>query len=171
MKNLSIYTQKLTIGITIFLTLSILTITIISDSLNSYAQNQGIEFYSLDSMPDGMNSLEPLIANWWNWWEIILRVWPIIGRNVLRAMAGSIGNNSIVFLADPALAVENNVNARNQECVISSNQLLYLTIYPGECSTGSKPHEGEYPETKSTADLLQCAQDSNKSDQENAGQD
>jgi len=37
-----------------------------------------------------------------------------------------------------------------------------LTVYPGECSTGSKPHEGEYPETKSTPDLLKCAQDANK---------
>ena len=26
---------------------------------------------------------------------------------------------------------------------------LYPTVYAGECSTGSKPHEGEYPDTKS----------------------
>jgi len=162
MKKLSIYTHQLTIGITIFVTLSILTITIISDSMDSYAENRGIEFYSLDSMPVGMNSLEPLIANWWNWWEdhpaSMANNWP----ECFKGDGGIIGNNSIVFLADPALAVESNVNSRNQECTISSNQLLYLTVYPGECSTGSKPHEGEYPETKSTADLLQCAQDSNK---------
>jgi hypothetical protein len=54
------------------------------------------------------------------------------------------------------------VNARNQKCEISSSQLLYLTVYSGECSTGSKPHEGEYPDTKSPADLLNCAQDANK---------
>ena len=38
----------------------------------------------------------------------------------------------------------------------------YSTVYSGECSTGSKPHEGEYPDTKSPADLLNCAQDANK---------
>jgi len=54
------------------------------------------------------------------------------------------------------------VNARAQKCEIASNQLLYLTVYPAECSTGSKPHEDEYPDTKSPADLLKCAQDSNK---------
>ncbi len=68
----------------------------------------------------------------------------------------------MVFLGDPANAVQKNVNSRNQKCTISANQLLYLTVYPGECSTGSKPHEGEYPETKSTPDLLKCAQDANK---------
>ena len=54
------------------------------------------------------------------------------------------------------------MNARAQKCEIASNQLPYLTVYPAECSTGSKPHEGEYPDTKSPADLLKCAQDSNK---------
>ena len=39
---------------------------------------------------------------------------------------------------------------------------LYLTVYAGECSTGSKPHEGEYPDTKSPSDLLSCVQDANK---------
>jgi hypothetical protein len=60
------------------------------------------------------------------------------------------------------LRCKKNVDSRNQKCEISSSQLLYLTIYPGECSTGSKPHEGEYPDTKSPADLLNCAQDSNR---------
>ena len=50
----------------------------------------------------------------------------------------------------------------NQKCEISSNQFLYLTVYTGECSTGLKPHEGEFPDTKSPTDLLNCAQDSNK---------
>jgi hypothetical protein len=40
--------------------------------------------------------------------------------------------------------------------------LLYLIVYPGECSTGSKPHEGELPDIKDPAGLLSCAQDSNK---------
>ena len=66
------------------------------------------------------------------------------------------GNNQlVVFLGDPASAVEKNVNARNQKCTISANQLLYLTVYSGECS------EGEFP-GYSTADLLKCGQDSNK---------
>lgn len=67
-----------------------------------------------------------------------------------------------MFLGNPAFAVDKNVNARNQNCEIPSNQLIYLTVYPGECSTGSKPHEGEYPDTKNPADLLKCAQDSNR---------
>ena len=53
------------------------------------------------------------------------------------------------------------MNASNQICEISPNQLLYLTVYAGECATGSKPHEGEFPETKNPADLLACAKDSN----------
>jgi hypothetical protein len=35
-------------------------------------------------------------------------------------------------------------------------------VYTGECSTGVRPHEGEFPDTKNPADLLKCAQDSNK---------
>jgi hypothetical protein len=85
--------------------------------------------------------------------------WP----QCVKGDGGTIGNNqSIVFLANPAIGVEKNPNARNQKCEITSKQLLYLTVYPGECSTGSKPHEGEYPDTKSPTDLLACAQDSNK---------
>ena len=64
-------------------------------------------------------------------------------------------NQSVVFLGDPASAVENNVNARNQKCEISSNQAIYLTVYAGGCS------KGEYPD-KSVPDLLKCAQDTNK---------
>ncbi|MGC2426084.1 MAG: hypothetical protein WA421_03540 [Nitrososphaeraceae archaeon] len=48
---------------------------------------------------------------------------------------------------------------------LSSNQLLYLIVYPGECSTifhTGKPNEGEFLELKSIADLLNCAQDLNK---------
>jgi hypothetical protein len=67
-----------------------------------------------------------------------------------------------VFLGNPAFAVDKSVNARNQKCEISSNQLIYLTVYPGECSSGSKPHEGEFPDMKNPADLLNCAQDTNR---------
>ena len=75
---------------------------------------------------------------------------------MLKGNGGVIGNNqSVVFLGDPASAVENNVNARNQKCEISSNQAIYLTVYAGGCS------KGEYPD-KSVPDLLKCAQDTNK---------
>ncbi len=163
MKKLSFYNIGFTIRAAISLTiLSIAIIIITNDPSSSYADNQGIDFYSLNSMPDGMKSLEPLIENWWNWWEDhpagMANNWP----ECFKGDGGLTDNNkSIVFLADPALAVESNVNARNQKCEISSNQLLYLTVYPGECSTGSKPHEGEYPELKRPEDLLKCAQDSN----------
>ena len=50
------------------------------------------------------------------------------------------------------------MNATRQKCEISSTQPVYLTIYAGSCSTGSKPHEGEYPVMKSPTDRLNCAQ-------------
>jgi hypothetical protein len=85
--------------------------------------------------------------------------WP----QCIKGDGGNISNNqSLVFFGNPAQAVDKNVNARNQKCEISSDQLIYLTVYPGECSTGVKPHEGEFPDTKNPADLLKCAQDSNK---------
>jgi hypothetical protein len=162
----SLYSIRLDIRKMIFLTLLMTTILIIassSPSKNLYAIPSGIDFYSPNSPPAGVKSLEPLIAKWWNW-EVTIPItvnenWP----QCLKGDGGVIGNNqSVVFLGNPFFAVEKNVNARNQKCEISSNQLLYLTVYPGECSTGSKPHEGEYPDTKSPADLLNCAQDANK---------
>jgi hypothetical protein len=138
------------------------SILIIGNTSKLYANPSGIDFYSPSSLPPGIKSLEPLIADWWNFWEdhpaATASNWP-------ECLKGDIitGNNqSVVFLADAAHAVETNVNSRNQKCEITSKQLLYLTVYPGECSTGTKPHEGEYPDTKNPADLLNCAQDSNK---------
>ena len=54
-----------------------------------YAIPSGIDFYSPNSTPDGVKSLEPLIAKWWNWWEIILQAWMKIGLNVLKEMVDS----------------------------------------------------------------------------------
>ncbi|HZE78491.1 MAG TPA: hypothetical protein VE089_08085 [Nitrososphaeraceae archaeon] len=147
----------------IFATLLMTTVIIVSNPSKLNATASGIDFYSPNSPPAGVKSLEPLIAKWWNWWEdhpaTTATNWP----ECLKGDGGIAGNNqSIVFLGDPAAAVQKNVNSRSQNCQISSNQLLYLTVYPGECSTGSKPHEGEYPDTKSPADLLSCAQDANK---------
>ena len=94
---------------------------------------------------------------------IIVSIITIILLRFTERNGGSVGNNqSIVFLGNPAFAVDKNVNSRNQKCEISSNQLIYLTVYPGECSTGGKPHEGEFPDMKNPADLLNCAQDSNR---------
>ncbi len=150
----------------IFLTLLMTTILIItsnSPSKNLYASPAGIDFYSPNSPPAGLKSLEPLIAKWWNWRVSIPSTTATNWPECLKGDGGVIGNNqSVVFLGDPATAVPTNVNARNQNCEISSNQLLYLTVYSGECSTGSKPNEGEYPDKKSPAALLDCAIDSNR---------
>jgi hypothetical protein len=165
MHPLSLYSIRLDIRNVIFLTLLMTTILIIASSTSKklYASESGIDFYSPSSPPPGVTSLEPLIAKWWNWWNAIpantATNWP----ECIKADGGTIGNNqSVVFIGNGAFAVEKNLNARNQKCEISSSQLVYLTVYPGECSTGSKPHEGEFPDTKSPADLLSCAQDSNK---------
>jgi hypothetical protein len=138
-------------------------IIIVSSPLGLYATTSGIGFYSPDSPPPGVKSLEDLIGDWWN-----KRVaqdpktansWP----ECFKEEGGMIGNNqSVVFVGDPVTALPVNKNATNQRCEISSDQLLYLTVYAGECSTGSRPGEGEYPDTKSPAALLDCAKDSNK---------
>ena len=138
-----------------------ITIVIFSNPAKIYASTS-VEFYSPSSPPAGVKSLEPLIAKWWNWWLTVpadtATNWP----QCIKGDGGNMSNNqSLVFFGNPAQAVDKNVNARNQKCEISSDQLIYLTVYPGECSTGSKPHEGEFPDTKNPADLLKCAQDSN----------
>jgi hypothetical protein len=140
-----------------------ISIIILANPSKIYASSS-IGFYSPNSPPSGVNSLEPLIAKWWNWWTAIPSATALNWPQCIKGDGGNIGNNNqpIVFLGNPAQAVDKNVNARNQKCEISSNQLIYLTVYPGECSTGSKPHEGEFPDTKNPADLLKCAQDSNK---------
>jgi len=145
-----------------FLALLTTSILIISP-LRIYASPSGIDFYSPSTPPAGLKSLEPLIATWWNWWNSVPDSAASSWQGCLKGDGGTIGNNqSLVFLGNPAYATQQNTNSRNQNCEIKSNQLLYLTIYPGECSTGTKPHQGEYPDTKAPADLLSCAQDSNK---------
>jgi hypothetical protein len=165
MHPLSLYGIRLDIRIIISLTLLITAIIIINSSLDSYATSSRIDFYSPTSSPPGVKSLEPLIAKWWNWRTALNKdtadKWP----QCLKGDGGTIGNKqSLVFVGDPVTAREggSNANARNQKCEISSSQLLYLTVYAGECSTGSKPHEGEFPDMKNPADLLNCAIDSNK---------
>ena len=79
--------------------------------------------------------------------------WP----TCIKEDVGIEGNNqNIVFVANPAYASDANVNSTNQKCELSSNQLLYLTVYPGECSPF------ELNRTASNTDLLNCAVDSNK---------
>jgi hypothetical protein len=147
-----------------FAILMMIFVILVSSPLKLFASN-AVDFYSVDSPPSGVKSLEPLIGKWWNWWENhsskMATNWPAC----LKGDGGIVGNNQhLVFTPNPALAAEGNANARNQNCEISSNQLLYLTVYPGECSTifGSNPPAGEFPDIKSTAGLLQCAQDVNK---------
>ena len=111
-----------------------------------------------------MRSLEPLIGKWWNWWEnhpaSVANNWP----ECLKGSGGNTGNGkSIVFTPNPASAVSANAGAKNQKCELSSNQLLYLTVYPGECSTGAIPEDGpsKSPSSITPTDLLKCAKDSN----------
>ena len=142
--------------------LSMITIVIISNPSKTYASTS-VGFYSPSSPPPGVKSLESLIEKWWNWWTATPAATATNWPQCIKADGGNIGSNqSIVFLGNPAQAVDKNANSRNQKCEISSNQLIYLTVYPGECSTGSKPHEGEFPDMKNPADLLNCAQDSNR---------
>jgi hypothetical protein len=163
MHPLSHYTIRLGIRGIIFPTLLMTTIIILSSPSKLYASNNSVDFYSTNSPPAGVKSLEPLMAKWWNWRTALPAATGTNWPECLKGDGGIIGNNqSLVFVGDPVAAVEKNVNARNQKCEISPSQLLYLTVYAGECSTGSKPHEGEYPDTKSTVDLLNCAIDSNK---------
>lgn len=143
----------------------VLITVIITSSSNLYAISPGVDFYSIDSPPPGMHSLEPLIGKWWNWWEnhpaSVANNWP----ECLKGSGGNIGNGkSIVFTPNPASAVSANAGAKNQKCELSSNQLLYLTIYPGECSTGAIPEDGpsKSPSSITPNDLLKCATDSNE---------
>lgn len=118
-------------------------------------------FYSLTSLPSGIKSLEPLMAKWWNWWNAIPAATATNWPSCLKGDGGKIGNQSVVFIGNGAFAVDKNVNARSQKCEVSPNSLLYITIYPGECSTGIRPHEGEFPEIKSPTNLLTCAHNEN----------
>jgi hypothetical protein len=87
-------------------------------------------FYSPNSPPPGVKSLEPLIVRWWNWWTAMPAATALNWPQCIKGDGGKIGNSqSIVFLGNTAQAVDKNANARNQKCEISSNQLLYLTVY------------------------------------------
>ena len=139
----------------IFLSLLLTTIVIIGSPLNLQAQAD-IGFYSPSTTPAGMKSFEPLIAKWWNFRynqpSRIANTWPIC----LKADV-TVDNRSVVFLGDPASTPAGgaNLNATHQACQISSSQLLYLSVYDGECSQGEFPGE-------SIPQLLSCAQDTNK---------
>lgn len=144
--------------------LVLVTIFAVSIPSKSYAASS-VDFYSLNSLPPGVKSIEPLIGKWWNWWEdhptSMANNWPAC----FKGDGGVIGNGQqLIFTPNPALAAESNANARNQKCEISSNKVLYLVVYPGECSTifGSNPPAGEFPDIKSVDGLLKCAQDVNK---------
>ncbi|MGC2573920.1 MAG: hypothetical protein WA364_20580 [Candidatus Nitrosopolaris sp.] len=140
---------------TIFISLLLMSLIIVSSPLKLQAQT-GIGFYSPNSPPAGMKSFDSLIAKWWdfasNLPSRIGNTWPICLKTDV-----TINNHSIVFLGDLAHAPAggDNVNATHQTCQISSSQLLYLSVYDGECSQGEAPGQ-------SIPQLLTCAKDSNK---------
>lgn len=141
---------------TLFLTLLIVTAVILANPLHSRASAAGVSFYTPSSSPTGIKSFEPVIAKWWDWRgnqpSKYANNWPSCFKSEVN-----IGNHSVVFLGDLASAPAggSNVNATHQVCQISASQLLYLSVYEGECSQGEN-HLQSIPQ------LLSCAQDSNK---------
>jgi len=142
-------------GLAIFISLLLTSLIIVGSPLKLQAQT-GIGFYSPSSLPAGMKSFDSLIAKWWDFTSNLPsrthNTWPICLKTDV-----TVDNRSVVFLGDPASAPAggDNVNATHQTCKISSSQLLYLSVYDGECSQGEAPG-------KSIPQLLSCAQDSNK---------
>jgi len=129
---------------------------IISLVHTSYAaQGNQTAFYSPDFSPPG-KSIQTLIGDWWNWWISLSYEessnWPkcLTGNSTISA------NESVTFLGDPARGVESNANSTKQECVISSNQPIFIPLYTGECDTGM---EGESSSSHNV--LKKCAEDSN----------
>jgi hypothetical protein len=115
-----------------------------------------IGFYNTNSLPAGMNSIDPLIVNYWHWWSKQPSAYSENWPPCMNGQADEVtSNQSIVFFGDPAAAVESNVNARNQHCQISSNQAIFFPPYSGICNTGEEP--GATPDQ-----LLQCAIGTNK---------
>jgi hypothetical protein len=145
-----------------FVTYFLLIISIVSvlsigsSNIKAMSSEPSIGFYNTNSLPAGMNSIDPLIENYWNWWakqsSAYSQNWPpcMIGQADRLA-----SNQSIIFFGDPATAVELNVNARNQHCQISSNQAIFFPPYNGLCNTGEEP--GDTPDQ-----LLKCAIGTNK---------
>jgi hypothetical protein len=146
---------KLDSRVTILMTMLLTTMIIIGNPLNLQAQ-AGIGFYSPGTPPAWLKSIQPVIAKWWdfagNQPAGIANHWPICIKEDV-----TVGNKSLVFLGNPATAPAGgaNVYATHQACQISSSQLLYFIVYPGDCSQGDSPG-------KSIPQLLTCAQDENR---------
>ena len=135
----------------VLVTLSILLFSVTVTVPIAYA----VDVFQKDEMPFG-KPYEDWVQDWWRWNAAI-------PGDPETTFAGVKENGCLInkegpvaMLMDPAIG-----GSHHQKCEISSNQLLYLTVYAGECSTGSKPHEGEFPDTKNPDDLLACAKDSN----------
>jgi hypothetical protein len=163
MDQLNPATGRLVIRFGTILVLLTGIIFIVGGDPEAHANLGGNDFYSPNSPPPGEHSLEDFIASYWNWWNsqpaATASNWP----QCIKGDGGTIGTNqSVVFVGNPAFASEKNANATQQKCEISSNQLLYLTVYPGEAATGTKPDTGEYPNIKDSNELLKLAQDSNR---------
>ncbi len=86
MSSLSHYAIRSDIRI-ILASILIITIVILSNPAKIYASNS-VEFYSPNSPPAGVKSLEPLIGKWWNWWNSVPAALLLqTGLNVSRLMA------------------------------------------------------------------------------------
>jgi hypothetical protein len=145
---------RLKIGEVALLILSAMTSLIISSNSYSYASQSGIEFYSPNSLPGGLK-FEDILSKWWIYWSAFppsyLANWPQCVKGEV-----TIGHNqSLTFLGDLAGASQMNLNATHQNCQISHNTKLYLSVYDGECSTAEYPGE-------SAPQLLKCAQGTNQ---------
>jgi hypothetical protein len=155
MRSVVSFIGRLDNRIAILLTLLLTSIIIIGSPLKIQAQ-AGVGFYSPSSPPAGLKSFEPIIAKWWDWRgnqpAKYANTWP----SCFKADT-VVGNQSVVFLGDLASAPAGgpNVNATHQVCQISASQLLYLSVYEGECSQGEN-------HLQTTQELLSCAQGSNK---------
>jgi hypothetical protein len=69
MSSLSHHSTRLYTRI-IVASLLMITIVLLGNLAKIYASTS-VEFYSPNSPPAGVKSLEPLIAKWWNWWNAV----------------------------------------------------------------------------------------------------
>jgi hypothetical protein len=140
----------------LFLLVSIFLMFIAGSTAKAVGSKSIVGFYSPKSLPEGMKSVEPVIEKYWQTWIAeppkYAENWP---KCLIMKPDQMAGNQSIVFLGDPASAVEKNVNARNQNCDVSSNEAIFFPPYNGICDTG------EFP-SYTPSQLLDCAIGTNK---------
>jgi hypothetical protein len=149
-RRFSLRPQPLSLAmLTLFV--SVVFMFIAGSTANAVDNTPTVGFYTPKSLPAGMKSVEPLIKDFWNRW---IAISPIYAENWPKCLTMKtdqlVGNHPIIFLADSASAVEKNVNARNQNCEISSNEAIFFPSYNGICDTGEFRNY-------TPSQLLQCA--------------